>query len=134
MRRGQVRSGFVLLEQILALSVFAIVGVALVTALNETGRLAGEARKEAVLARLLDSELRAAMTLPSLEESEETVSLEELGVDITTTVTPLEEMESEEGDLLQQMWRVEVVARWWDDNEWQERSVDSWRYARLYTP
>ena len=88
MSRVQQRDGFVLLEQILALMVFAIVGVALVTALNEVGRLASQARKEAVLSRLLDSELRAAMSMPTLEEFEETISLEEMKVDMTTIVTP----------------------------------------------
>jgi type II secretory pathway pseudopilin PulG len=134
MSRVQQRDGFVLLEQILALMVFAIVGVALVTALNEVGRLASQARKEAVLSRLLDSELRAAMSMPTLEEFEETISLEEMKVDMTTIVTPMEEMENEEGQLLQQMWLVRVEATWWQDNEWQERSAETWRYGRLYVP
>ena len=134
MSRVQQRDGFVLLEQILALMVFAIVGVALVTALNEVGRLASQARKEAVLSRLLDSELRAAMSMPTLEEFEETISLEEMKVDMTTIVTPMEEMENEEGRLLQQMWLVRVEATWWQDNEWQERSAETWRYGRLYVP
>jgi len=134
MSRVQQRDGFVLLEQILALMVFAIVGVALVTALNEVGRLASQVRKEAVLARLLDSELRTAMSMPTLEEFEETISLEEMGVDMTTIVSPMEEMENEEGRLLQQMWLVRVEATWWQDNEWQERSAETWRYGRLYVP
>jgi type II secretory pathway pseudopilin PulG len=134
MSRVQQRAGFVLLEQILALMVFAIVGVALVTALNEVGRLASQARKEAVLSRLLDSELRAAMSMPTLEEFEETISLEEMKVDMTTIVTPMEEMENEDGQLLQQMWLVRVEATWWQDNEWQERSAETWRYGRLYVP
>jgi type II secretory pathway pseudopilin PulG len=134
MSRVQQRDGFVLLEQILALMVFAIVGVALVTALNEVGRLASQARKEAVLSRLLDSELRAAMSMPTLEEFEETISLEEMKVDMTTIVTPMEEMENEDGQLLQQMWLVRVEATWWQDNEWQERSAETWRYGRLYVP
>ena len=134
MSKVQQRDGFVLLEQILALMVFAIVGVALVTALNEVGRLASQARKEAVLSRLLDSELRAAMSMPTLEEFEETISLEEMKVDMTTIVTPMEEMENEEGRLLQQMWLVRVEATWWQDNEWQERSAETWRYGRLYVP
>lgn len=129
------KSGFILLEQILALSVFAIIAVALATALNEIGRLATLARKEAVLARLLDSELRAAMTIPNLEELEETITLEELGVDITTIVTPMEEeLQNEDGELLQQMWRIQVEASWWENNDWEERIVETWRYGRLYVP
>jgi hypothetical protein len=128
------RRGFMLMEAILALSLFAIVGVALITALNEVGRMAFEARREAVLARLLDSELRAAMTVPVLEEGEITRSLEELQVEIKVIVEPLEELENQDGRLLQQMFRIEVQAVWWEDNDWSEMSVESWRYGRLYQP
>ena len=44
--------GFMLMESVLALLLFAIVGTALMTALNEVGRMAFEARRESVLARL----------------------------------------------------------------------------------
>ena len=128
------RGGFVLMEVILALSLFAIVGTALSMARNSSGRIAAEARKEMVVARILDSELRAAMSLPQLEEGVTTKSLEERGVEIETAIEPLEELENEDGQLLQQMYRIEVKAVWWESNEWQEQSVDTWRYARLYMP
>lgn len=134
LRRSDRRGGFMLMEAILALSLFAIVGVALITALNEIGRMAYEARREAILARLLDSELRAAMTVPVLEEGEETRSLDELQMEIKIIVEPLEELENQDGRLLQQMFRVEVQAVWWEENDWSEMSVESWRYGRLYQP
>ena len=133
-RMSDRRGGFMLMESVLALMVFAIVGVALITALNEIGRMAFEARRESVLARLLDSELRAAMTVPTLEEGEVTKSLDEMQVEIKTIVEPLTELENQDGRLLQQMFRVEVVATWWEDNDWSELSVESWRYGRLYLP
>ncbi|NNM30227.1 MAG: hypothetical protein HKO57_11960 [Akkermansiaceae bacterium] len=129
------RGGFVLMEAVLALMLFAIVSVALITALNETGRLAYEARREAVLARLLDSELRLAMSVPVLEEGEVDKKLDELGgVEIKTIVEPLEEVENQDGQILQQMFRIEVQAVWWENNDWEEMSVETWRYARLYVP
>ena len=63
-----------------------------------------------------------------------TKSLEEMGVEIETIVEPLEELENEEGQLLQEMFRIEVKAVWWELNEWQELSAETWRYARLYVP
>ena len=123
-----------LMEAVLALLLFAIVGTALMTALNEVGRMAFDARREAVLARLLDSELRRAMTVPTLEEGETSTSLEEMGAEILSIVEPMEEIENQDGRLLQQMYRIEVVATWWEDNEQQEMSVETWRYARLYQP
>ena len=128
------RRGFMLMEALLALSLFAIVGVALATALNEIGRLAHDARREARLARILDSELRGAMSVPVLEEGETTKSLDEFNIDIKTIVEPLEEIENQEGQMLQQMFRIEVQASWRENNEWQEMFVETWRYARLYQP
>ena len=127
--------GFILMEAVLALLLFSIVSVALITALNEIGRLAYEARREAILARLLDSELRLAMSTPVLEEGEVEKSLEELGgVDIKTIVEPLEEIENQDGQFLQQMFRIEVQAVWWENDDWAEMSAETWRYARLYVP
>ena len=126
------RNGFVLMEGLLALMLFAMVGVPLLVALSDIGDVAYRARREAQLARIVDSELRAAMSLPTLEEGMTTRSLEELGVEIETRVVPMEEMENEEGALLQQMFRIEVGAVWWEDGEWQEMKADTWRYARLY--
>jgi type II secretory pathway component PulJ len=126
--------GFMLMESVLALLLFAIVGTALMTALNEVGRMAFEARRESVLARLLDSELRRAMTVPTLEEGETRTPLDELGAEVISIVEPMEEMENQDGRLLKQMFRIEVVATWWEDNEEQEISAETWRYGRLYQP
>ena len=89
---------------------------------------------ESVLARLLDSELRRAMTVPTLEEGETRTPLDELGAEVISIVEPMEEMENQDGRLLQQMFRIEVVATWWEDNEEQEISAETWRYGRLYQP
>lgn len=133
-RSSRPRQGFMLMESILALSLFAVVGVALITALSEIGRLAYDARREGRLARILDSELRAAMMVPILEEGETVTSLDEFKLELTTTVEPMLEMENQDGVALQQMFRIEVQASWYENNEWNELLVESWRYARLYQP
>ena len=133
-RSSRPRQGFMLMESILALSLFAVVGVALITALSEIGRLAYDARREGRLARILDSELRAAMMVPILEEGETVTSLDEVKLELTTTVEPMLEMENQDGVALQQMFRIEVQASWYENNEWNELLVESWRYARLYQP
>jgi type II secretory pathway component PulJ len=133
-RSSRPRQGFMLMESILALSLFAVVGVALITALSEIGRLAYDARREGRLARILDSELRASMMVPILEEGETVTSLDEFKLELTTTVEPMLEMENQDGVALQQMFRIEVQASWYENNEWNELLVESWRYARLYQP
>jgi hypothetical protein len=134
LRSSRPRRGFMLMESILALSLFAIVGVALITALHEIGRMAYDARREGRLARILDSELRFAMMVPVLEEGETVKALDEFDLEITTIVEPMLEVENQDGVLLQQMYRVEVQASWYENNEWNEMFVESWRYARLYQP
>ncbi|NIP96426.1 MAG: hypothetical protein GWO24_24540 [Akkermansiaceae bacterium] len=124
--------GFALLEVVLALLLFAIVGTSLSTALNSVGRIAGDARREMSLTRLIDSELRAAMSLPQLEEGVTTKVLDEKGIEIETLIEPLEEIENENGQILQQMFRIQVKAVWWENNDWQEVSAETWRYERLY--
>lgn len=133
-RSSRPRRGFMLMESILALSLFAIVGVALITALNEIGRLAYDARREGRLARILDSELRAAMMMPALEEGETVKTLDEFNLEITTIVEPMLEVENQDGVALQHMFRVEVQASWYENNEWNEMFVESWRYESLYQP
>jgi hypothetical protein len=32
------------------------------------------------------------------------------------------------------MFRITVTARWYDMGEWKERSVETWRYGRMYQP
>lgn len=123
-----------LMEAVLALLLFAIVGTALMTALNEVGRMAFEARRESVLTRLLDSELRRAMTVPNLEEGETVTPLDELGAEVIAVVKPMEEMENQDGRILQQMFQIEVTAIWWEDNEQKELTAETWRYGRLYQP
>ena len=44
------------------------------------------------------------------------------------------ELENQEGELLQEMWRIEVTVFWLEGDEWQERSAETWRYGRLYRP
>ena len=115
-RSSRPRQGFMLMESILALSLFAVVGVALITALSEIGRRAYDARREGRLARILDSELRAAMMVPILEEGETVTSLDEFKLELTTTVEPMLEMENQDGVALQQRFRIEVQDSWYENN------------------
>ena len=41
-------------------------------------------------------------------------------------------MENKDGQLLQEMYRIEIKARWFENGEWQERIVETWRYGQMY--
>ncbi|MBK1833905.1 hypothetical protein [Roseibacillus ishigakijimensis] len=130
--RQRNRRGFVMMEVLIAVSMFAIVGTAMVVAINDVGDLTFKLHRSQRLSRILDSELRRTMSLPNLEEGKEVREFEELGVEIETLIEPLEEMENQDGQVLNNMFLIRVTAYWTADGQDQIQSTETWRYARLY--
>ena len=131
------RKGFLLLEVLLALGVFGIAATGFAVALHKTADLAATAQRKLKMTRLLESALAEAMSYPVLEEGTTSVAVDEMsdqGLEIETTVELLEEMENEDGQLLQEMYRIEVVARWFENGQSREQLAETWRYSRLYQP
>ena len=130
--------GFLMMEVVLAIGIFAIAATAFAVALPRTSDAAALAQRRMQITRILDSALREALSLPTLEEGTTTVALrEEIGaapVEIDTTIEILSEMENQDGQLLQQMFRIEVAANWYQDGEWKQETAETWRYGRLYQP
>lgn len=134
--------GYVLMEILIALGLFAAVAVALVEALTMTSRAAATIQDEMRIEQILRSAMTDALSRPTLQEGSETIDLVELTGDeesyfpgeIETVVEPLE-LENEDGQLLQNMFRIEVTFHWrGEDGEWQKQSAETWRYANLYRP
>ena len=133
----RLRKGFLLMEVLLALGVFGIAATGFAVALHQTADLAATAQRKLKMTRLLESALAEAMSYPVLEEGTTTVAVDEMseeGLEIDTTVELLPEMENEDGQLLQEMYRIEVVARWFDNGVAREQLAETWRYSRLYQP
>ncbi len=131
------RRGFLLLEMILALAVFSMCITGFVVALNRMAKLAALAQNEMKITRFMDSALDETLSLPTLEEGTTESDITESGLDITftTTVELLDDMQNEEGQILQEMYHITVKASWMDANrERYERQVDTWRYGRMYQP
>ena len=116
----------------MAVAFFGIAGTAMMVALSQLGRLSGDLAQDRRLSRILDSELRRAMSLPNLEAGTETREVAELDVELETLIEPIEEMENQDGQVLSNMFRIRVSANWWADGEWKSESTETWRYARLY--
>lgn len=136
-QRPRRRQGFLLLEVILALGIFGIAATGFAVALQRTADLASQAQNEVRITRLLESALAEAMSYPVLEEGSTSVPVEEmaaLGMEIDTTVELLPEMENQDGQLLQEMYRIRVSAHWFENGQWREDSAETWRYSRLYQP
>jgi hypothetical protein len=131
------RKGFLLMEVLLALGVFGIAATGFAVALHKTADLAATAQRKLKMTRILESALAEAMSYPVLEEGTTSVAVDEMsdqGLEIETTVELLPEMENEDGQLLQEMYRIEVVARWFENGESREQLAETWRYSRLYQP
>jgi len=130
--------GFLLLEMVLALAVFGMAATGFTVALNRMAKVAALAQSELKVTRFMDSALDETLSLPVLEEGE-TESEMETGEDgntikFVTTVELMDEMENEDGQILQEMYRIEVRAAWFENGQNQERKVETWRYGRMYQP
>lgn len=133
-RPPAVRKGFLLLEMVLALAVFGIAATGFTVALHRMSAAASLVQSELRITRILDSALDETLSLPVLEEGETESEVGETGIGLLTTIELMDEMENEDGQLLPEMYRIEIKARWFENGQWQDRSVETWRFGRMYQP
>jgi hypothetical protein len=119
-------------EVILALGIFTIVATSYSKALATLWRTTAYVKEKQVITQIMDSALNEALYLQRLEEGSTEIYIEERDLDLETIVVPLEEMETIDGNFLQNMWQVSVIARFEQDGQYQERVVRGWRYLPLY--
>jgi prepilin-type N-terminal cleavage/methylation domain-containing protein len=129
-----VKRGFLLLEMILALAVFGVAATGFAVALRQMADLAALAQSELRITRVLESALDEALSVPVLEVGAVDSEAGETGIQLVTTIKLLEELENEEGQLLEEMYSIKVEAKWFENGQWQERTADTWRYGRMYQP
>ena|ERR1035437_10051390 len=129
-----VRRGFLLLEMVLALAVFAIAATGFAVALHRMAALAALAQSELRITRILDCALDEGLSQPTLTEGVTHSKVAETDIELDTTTELLDKMENMDGQLLQGMYRIAVKARWFENAARQERSVETWRYANMYQP
>lgn len=143
MKVGKVKrykqSGYVMLEIIIAIGLFSAVTVSLMKALSMTNQAALTIQEEMTIQQVLNSAIIDVLSQQTIEEGESSVSLVELtGDDESFSVGEVEtlieeiELENETGNVLPNMFLVRVTFHWQQDNEWQERSIETWRHAKLY--
>jgi hypothetical protein len=126
--------GFLLLEMVLALAVFGMAATGFVVALHRMSAAASLSQSELRITRILDSALDETLSLPALEEGVTSYVLENPEIELITEISLLEEIQNQDGEMLQEMFRIEVKARWFENTEWRERMVETWRYGRMYQP
>ena len=128
------KSGFLLLEMVLALAVFGMAATGFTVALNRMAATASLAQSELRITRILDSALEETLSQPSIEEGSDTIEIGETGVELETTIERIEDMLNEDGQQLQDMFLIRITARWAENGRSQERSAETWRYGMMYQP
>ncbi len=130
---GTEKSGFLLMEVVLALFIFTVVATSFTKALSSLWRNTSFVKEELVITQIMDSALNEALFLNRLEEGSREIYVPERDVNLETQVAELE-LENDDGSLLAQMWEVRVIARFTQDGKDQERRVRGWRYLPIYRP
>ena len=132
--RARFRPGFLMLEVVLALAIFGAAATAFAVAIHRMAAAADLAQNELRITRILESALDENLSIPTLQEGTTTTPVGNTGIEIITKIELMQDLENQDGQALQELYRVTVTARWFYNNEWQERVAETWRYARLYQP
>ena len=136
-RFNRKRRGFLLLEVILALMVFSIAATGFAVALRRTADLAVLSQKKVKITRILESALIAAMSMPTMTEGVTTDVVDEMkefSMEIDTEVKALPDLQNQDGQPLQNMYRVTVTAHRTESGQEQVQDATTWRYGLLYQP
>lgn len=134
-RASRARRGFLLLEVIIALAMFGMAATAFAVAFHRMSYSANLAQNELRITRILESALTETLSLPTMEEGTNTVVVAESDMEIETKIELMKDgLENEDGQLLQEMYRITITAHWFQDGVQNERSAETWRYGRLYQP
>lgn len=128
----RLKRGFLLLEMVLALGVFGIAATGFAVALKRMAQAAQLAQSELRITRILDSALDETLSLPTMEEGETSTTVGETEIELLTTIKLIEDLQTEEGQQLAEMYHIEIKAKWFENGEWRDRSVDTWRNGRMY--
>jgi len=123
-RHPSRRSGFTLLEAIMACAVFSLAAATVAGGLSLLGDGIANVRQEERIVRTLRTLLEEQRYLRPLREGEQALESPLPGVAFAATVEPFE-AETREGQLVTGLWRVTVTARWKEGNQNRERFAEA---------
>ncbi len=122
------------MEVVIALGIFAMACTGLVVAFHRMAETATIAQTELQITRILDSALTEQISFPTLEEGTTQIPVNGTDIELDVVVSPIEDLENQDGQVLEEMYRIEITANWFADGKWQSRSVETWRYNLMYQP
>jgi len=123
------RSGFVLLEIVMALGLFSMVAVSLTLALDQIAKTSKLARDESRVMRVLESVLAEVVHAPELKEDTRTFESSADGVEATAEVRKIRLFTKNKAEL-DKMFAIRVTA-WISDGRDRilERSMETYVYS-----
>ena len=121
--------GFVMLEIVMALGLFALVAVGMTQALDQIAQTSKLARQEAQLLRALDSALAQVVHLPEFKKPSYTFPENDEGIEASAQIERVE-LYTQEKAMLDKMYRIQVEARIKDGTEVVlRRGIETYVYS-----
>lgn len=130
----QKSSGMTLLEVVLALAVFSIAALALVGTMNQIAEAATESQTILEIEQTLESLIDEYGKIPQMRNLEEDIKPGSDGVAYRVKVEQVKDLRNQDGQFLQDMFRIQAFARWDDGGGVIELEADSLRYAGAFLP
>jgi prepilin-type N-terminal cleavage/methylation domain-containing protein len=130
----QKSSGMTLLEVVLALAVFSIAALALVGTMNQIAEAATESQTILEIEQTLESLIDEYGKIPQMRNLEEDIKPGSDGVAYRVKVEQVKDLRNQDGQFLQDMFRIQAFARWDDGGGVIELEADSMRYAGAFLP
>jgi prepilin-type N-terminal cleavage/methylation domain-containing protein len=127
-------SGMTLLEVVLALAVFSIAALALVGTMNQIAEAATESQTILEIEQTLESLIDEYGKMPQMRNLEEDIKPGSDGVAYRVKVEQVKDLRNQDGQFLQDMFRIQAFARWDDGGGVIELEADSMRYAGAFLP
>ena len=103
-------------------------------AFHRMAESASLAQQEMRITRILDSALTEQLSFPTVEEGVTQIPVEGTDIELDVVIEPIEDLENQDGEFLQQMFHITITANWFAKGDWQSRSAETWRYNLMYQP
>ena len=116
------------------MGIFAIACTGLTVAFSRMADAAFLSQQELQVTQILDSALTEQLSLPTLEEGAFQIPVEGTEIELDVSIVPLEDLLNQEGEVLQQMYKIVITANWYANGQWQSRTAETWRNNLMYQP
>ncbi|MBX7210926.1 MAG: hypothetical protein K1X78_21650 [Verrucomicrobiaceae bacterium] len=123
-----------LFEVLLALAIFAIAAVALVSGINQIGHAVLESRQYRNVEQGIESIIDEYSKAPVLDEMEKEMKPGKDGVAYHIKVSAVRDAKTQDGRILQGIFRIQVSAKWMEGREPMELDAETLRFIGLFQP